>query len=75
MTTGARKLGGGNAGGGGILKAQGLEYEAHGRGDAVLLIHGAHVAGAFLTLYLIQMRDPSAVATPIADLPAQNPIH
>ncbi len=33
-----------------MLKAQGLEYELHGEGEAVLLIHGSHVADAFLPL-------------------------
>jgi pimeloyl-ACP methyl ester carboxylesterase len=33
-----------------MLKAEGLEYEAHGDGEAVLLIHGSHIAGAFLPL-------------------------
>ena len=33
-----------------MLKARGLEYESHGEGEAVLLIHGSHVADAFLPL-------------------------
>lgn len=33
-----------------MLKAQGLEYQAHGDGEAVLLIHGALVADAMLPL-------------------------
>ncbi len=33
-----------------MLKAEGLEYELHGDGEAVLLIHGSHVADAFLPL-------------------------
>ena len=33
-----------------MLKAEGLEYEANGDGEAVLLIHGRHIAGAFLPL-------------------------
>ncbi len=33
-----------------MLKAEGLEYEVHGMGEAVLLIHGSHVADAFLPL-------------------------
>ncbi len=33
-----------------MLKAEGLEYEANGDGEAVLLIHGAHIADAFLPL-------------------------
>ena len=31
-----------------MLKAHGLEYEASGRGEAVLLSHGGHVADGFL---------------------------
>jgi pimeloyl-ACP methyl ester carboxylesterase len=31
-------------------KAQGLEYELHGEGEPVLLIHGSHVADSFLPL-------------------------
>lgn len=37
-----------------MRKAEGLEYEVHGEGEPVLLIHGSHVAGAFLPL----MREP-----------------
>ncbi len=33
-----------------MLKAEGLEYELHGEGEPVLLIHGSHVADAFLPL-------------------------
>ena len=33
-----------------MLKAQGLEYETHGEGEPVLLIHGSHVADSFLPL-------------------------
>ena len=33
-----------------MLKAEGLEYEANGAGEAVLLIHGGHIADAFLPL-------------------------
>ena len=33
-----------------IAKAQGLEYEVHGAGEPVLLIHGSHVADAFVPL-------------------------
>jgi pimeloyl-ACP methyl ester carboxylesterase len=33
-----------------MLKAQGLEYEPHGEGEPVLLIHGSHVADSFLPL-------------------------
>jgi pimeloyl-ACP methyl ester carboxylesterase len=33
-----------------MLKAEGLEYEATGHGEAVLLIHGGHVADGFLPL-------------------------
>ncbi len=33
-----------------MLKAKGLEYESHGEGEPVLLIHGSHVADAFLPL-------------------------
>jgi len=33
-----------------MLKAEGLEYESHGDGEAVLLIHGGHIADAFLPL-------------------------
>ena len=33
-----------------MLKAKGLEYEANGDGEAVLLIHGALVADALLPL-------------------------
>ena len=33
-----------------MLKARGLEYESYGKGEAVLLIHGSHVADAFLPL-------------------------
>jgi pimeloyl-ACP methyl ester carboxylesterase len=33
-----------------MLKADGLAYESHGDGEAVLLIHGSHVADAFLPL-------------------------
>ncbi len=33
-----------------MLKAEGLEYEANGDGEAVLLIHGALIADAFLPL-------------------------
>ena len=33
-----------------MLKAKGLEYESHGEGEAVLLIHGSHVAESFLPL-------------------------
>ncbi len=33
-----------------MLKAEGLEYEANGDGEAVLLIHCAHIADAFLPL-------------------------
>jgi pimeloyl-ACP methyl ester carboxylesterase len=33
-----------------VLRAQGLEYELHGEGEPVLLIHGSHVAGSFLPL-------------------------
>ncbi len=42
-----------------MLKAEGLEYELHGDGEAVLLIHGGHIADAFLPL----MREP-ALADP-----------
>ncbi len=35
-----------------MLKAEGLEYEANGDGEAVLLIHGSHIADAFLPLTL-----------------------
>jgi pimeloyl-ACP methyl ester carboxylesterase len=38
-----------------MLKAKGLEYEANGTGEAVLLIHGALVADAFVPL----MREPA----------------
>jgi pimeloyl-ACP methyl ester carboxylesterase len=33
-----------------MLKAQGLEYELHGEGEPLLLIHGSHVADSFLPL-------------------------
>jgi pimeloyl-ACP methyl ester carboxylesterase len=33
-----------------MLKAEGLEYELHGEGEPVLLVHGSHVADAFLPL-------------------------
>jgi pimeloyl-ACP methyl ester carboxylesterase len=33
-----------------MQKAKGLEYEFHGEGQPILLIHGSHVAGAFLPL-------------------------
>jgi len=33
-----------------MLKAEGLEYEAIGDGEAVLLIHGGHITDAFLPL-------------------------
>ena len=33
-----------------MLDAGGLEYEVHGSGEPVLLIHGSHVADAFLPL-------------------------
>jgi pimeloyl-ACP methyl ester carboxylesterase len=33
-----------------MRKTKGLEYEHHGEGDPVLLIHGSHVADAFLPL-------------------------
>jgi pimeloyl-ACP methyl ester carboxylesterase len=33
-----------------MLKVEGLAYESHGDGEAVLLIHGSHVADAFLPL-------------------------
>jgi 3-oxoadipate enol-lactonase len=33
-----------------MLEAEGLEYETNGDGEAVLLIHGSHVADAFLPL-------------------------
>lgn len=33
-----------------MLKAEGLEYASHGEGEAVLLIHGSHIADAFLPL-------------------------
>ena len=33
-----------------MLKAEGLEYEASGDGEPVLLIHGGHIADAFLPL-------------------------
>ena len=33
-----------------MLKAEGLEYEANGGGEALLLIHGGHIADAFLPL-------------------------
>ncbi len=33
-----------------MLKAEGLEYESHGEGEPVLLIHGSHIADAFLPL-------------------------
>ncbi len=42
-----------------MLKAEGLEYEAIGDGEAVLLIHGSHIADAFLPL----VREP-ALADP-----------
>ena len=29
-----------------MLKAEGLEYEEHGRGEPVLLIHGAFISDA-----------------------------
>ncbi len=38
-----------------MLKAEGLEYEASGDGEAVLLIHGGHIADAFLPL----VREPA----------------
>jgi pimeloyl-ACP methyl ester carboxylesterase len=38
-----------------MLKAEGLEYEVHGDGEAVLLIHGSHIADAFLPL----VREPA----------------
>jgi pimeloyl-ACP methyl ester carboxylesterase len=47
----ARRLGEGIA----MLKARGLEYETAGEGEAVLLIHGALVAGTFLPL----MKEPA----------------
>ncbi len=31
-----------------MLQAEGLEYEFHGDGEEVLLIHGGHIADAFL---------------------------
>ena len=31
-----------------MLKAEGLEYESIGEGEPVLLIHGSHIADAFL---------------------------
>ena len=34
----------------GMLKAEGLEYEARGDGEAVLLIHGALIADALFPL-------------------------
>jgi pimeloyl-ACP methyl ester carboxylesterase len=33
-----------------MLKAHGLEYEPHGEGEPVLLVHGSHVADSFLPL-------------------------
>jgi pimeloyl-ACP methyl ester carboxylesterase len=36
--------------GGDVRSAQGLEYTIRGRGEPVLLIHGSHVADAFLPL-------------------------
>jgi 3-oxoadipate enol-lactonase len=33
-----------------MLEANGLEYEANGDGEAVLLIHGSHIADAFFPL-------------------------
>jgi pimeloyl-ACP methyl ester carboxylesterase len=33
-----------------MIKAEGLEHESHGEGEAVLLIHGSHVADSFLPL-------------------------
>lgn len=33
-----------------MLKVEGLEYEVSGDGEAVLLIHGGHIAAAFLPL-------------------------
>ena len=33
-----------------MLKAEGLEYEENGDGEAVILIHGGHIADAFLPL-------------------------
>jgi pimeloyl-ACP methyl ester carboxylesterase len=33
-----------------MLKAEGLEYEASGEGETVLLIHGGHIADAYLPL-------------------------
>jgi pimeloyl-ACP methyl ester carboxylesterase len=38
-----------------MLNADGLEYEVHGEGDPVLLIHGSHVAASFLPL----VREPA----------------
>ena len=31
-----------------ILEGLGLEYETHGEGESVLLIHGSHIADSFL---------------------------
>ena len=33
-----------------MLEVEGLEYDVHGEGEPVLLIHGSHVADAFLPL-------------------------
>ena len=33
-----------------MLRAEGLEYESNGEGEAVLLIHGSHVSDAFLPM-------------------------
>ncbi len=33
-----------------MLKAEGLEYEANGDGEPVLMIHGALIADTFLPL-------------------------
>ncbi len=49
-----------------MLKAEGLEYELHGDGEAVLLIHGSHVADAFLPLTRIASSAIAAEGSPAA---------